>query len=346
MFRTAIIGCGGITERRHGPVLSRMTDRVQLVALADLSEERLALMGDKLGVPPERRYTDWEQMLAREELDLVDIATPHGVHAEQAIAAAQAGAHVLIEKPIARTVDEADRMISAAEDAGVRLCVLHNQLFAPATQKTLELIGEGAIGEPFLFRSEGIGGSHVAGRGVGRDWRATAEGGGGGALIDNGYHQLYRARAWMGSPVRRVFARIGTFYQGGGEPPRVEVEDLALVVLEHESGATTSIQVGWCAPGGAVGMEEVFGTQGQMRWSLWSEKQVSVWTKETGEWRDVPVAQEGPDEVGFPPLVDRFLTALQTGGPVPVPGEDSREILAIVEAAYESGRTRQVVEIR
>ena len=338
MLRTAIVGCGGITERRHGPVLSRLSDEVQIVALADLSEERLALMGEKLNVPAEARYTDYERMLEQEELDLVDIATPHGVHAEQAVAAAQAGAHVLIEKPIARTVEEADRMIAAAAEGDVKLCVLHNQLLAPATQKVLELIGEGAIGETFLIRTEGFSGRSVVGRGMDRDWRASAAGGGGGPLIDNGYHQLYRARAWMGSPVRRVYARVGTFMHD------IEVEDMALVLLEHENGGTTSCQVGWCAPGGATGMEELYGTKGSIRFRLWADNPVSLWTEDSGDWQEFEVEKEGPDELGFPPLVAQFFSAIKGEGRVPVSGEDSREVLAIVEAAYESARTDEAVD--
>lgn len=97
----------------------------------------------------------------------------------------------------------------------------HNQLFTPACRETVRIISEGVIGEPFLIRTEGLGRSHVVGRGKDQHWRTTQAGGGGGALIDNGYHQLYRARAWMNSPVKRVMAKIGTFFHD------IEVEDKA-----------------------------------------------------------------------------------------------------------------------
>ena len=76
MLRVGIIGCGGITERRHGPVLAGMGERVEIAGLADLAEERVALMGEKLGVESEHFYTDWEEMLGREGLDFVHICTP------------------------------------------------------------------------------------------------------------------------------------------------------------------------------------------------------------------------------------------------------------------------------
>ena len=80
MLRTGIIGCGGITERRHGPMLASLKGRVTVAALADLAQERLDLMGGKLGVASQHLYTDWEEMLANEKLELVHICTPHDLH--------------------------------------------------------------------------------------------------------------------------------------------------------------------------------------------------------------------------------------------------------------------------
>ena len=91
MLRVGIVGCGGIAERRHGPVLASLNDRVKIGALADLAQERTELMGGKLGVASEHLYSDWEKMFAQEELDLVHICTPHHLHEPQAIAAMEAG---------------------------------------------------------------------------------------------------------------------------------------------------------------------------------------------------------------------------------------------------------------
>ena len=121
MLRTGFIGCGGIVERRHAPGFKARSDRAPVVAIADLSEERLRVVGEMLGVAPDHRYTDAQRMLEREELDLVDITSPHGLHAEHVIAAAQAGCHVLIEKPIARTPDEARQAIRETHERGVKL---------------------------------------------------------------------------------------------------------------------------------------------------------------------------------------------------------------------------------
>ncbi len=339
MLKAGIIGCGGITERRHGPVLASLHDKVEVSALADLSAERTGLMGEKLGVGKAHQYQDWETMLRDEQLDLVHICTPHGAHEAQAIAAMQAGAHVLMEKPISTTVDEANRIIAVAKETGRKVTISHNQRFSPAALRAQQDIEKGVIGNVFLVRTEGLGRSHVVGRGVNQDWRTSASAGGGGPLIDNGYHQIYRTLAWVNSPVKRVFARVGRYVHD------IEVEDLALLLMEHENGATTSLQTGWCAPARAVGMEEIFGTEGQMRIEFGAEKPYSLWTQAQAEWSSPEVEKEGRDELGFPTLVRRFVQAIEEDRPVPVAAEESRHTLAVVLAAYESGRTGQPVDV-
>ena len=338
MLRAGIIGCGGITERRHGPMLASLNDRVTVTALADLAQERLDLMGEKLGIASKNLYTNWEDMLAQEELDLVHICTPHHLHEPQAIAAMEAGAHVFLEKPIATRLEEVDRMIAMSERTGRKMTVGHNQLFSAVHRAAMEQIQAGAIGSVFLVRTEGLGGSHVVGRGVSQQWRTQAEAGGGGPLIDNGYHQVYTALNYVSSPAVRVYARIGRYVQD------IEVEDTALVLIEHANGANTSLQVGWSALAGGTSVNEIIGTEGQIRFGG-GEAPVSVWRKETGEWTHPPVDTEGPDELGLPVAVQRFVDAIENDGEVPVSPADGRHVLAIVLAAYQSGQSGEVVEV-
>ncbi len=338
MLRAGIIGCGGITERRHGPVLASLNDCVTVAALADLAPERLELMGGKLGVASEHLYTDWEQLLAQEELDLVHICTPHHLHEPQAIAAMEAGAHVFLEKPIATRLEEVDRMIAASERTGRKITVGHNQLFSAVHRATMEQIRAGAIGTVFLVRSEGLGRSHVVGRGVSQQWRTQAKAGGGGPLIDNGYHQVYTALNYIGSPAVRVYARIGRYVQD------IEVEDTALVLIEHANGSTTSLQAGWSALAGGTSVNEILGTEGQIRFGE-GEEPVSMWRKKTGEWTHPPVDAEGPDELGLPVAVRRFVEAIENDGEVPVSAAEGHHVLAIVLAAYQSGRSGESVEV-
>ena len=336
VLRAGIIGCGGITERRHAPVLAAQ-EGVELVALADVTEARLELLGDKYNVPADGRYTDYEKMLMHGQLDVVHICTPHDLHEAQAIAAMEAGCHVLLEKPIATSAAEADRMADVSTKTGRKLTVSHNQKFCAAQEAAKARIDAGDLGKVFLVRSEGFSPRHVSGRGANQDWRTQSVAGGGGPLIDNGYHNVYRAVDYMDSPIVRVFAHISRNVQD------IEVEDTALVLFEHGNRSTTSLQVGWCAPAGSVNVQEVFGTTGQLR--LGGDSPVNVWTQQSGQWSQVPVREEAPDELGFPQVVAAFVEAIEQDGPVPVTAAESRHVLAAVAAAYESGRTGKPVDV-
>ena len=336
MLRAGIIGCGGITERRHAPVLA-VQEGVELVAMADVTAERLQLLGERHGVTAAAQYVDYEKMLAEAELDIVHVCTPHDLHEAQAIAAMEAGCHVLLEKPIATSAEEADRMSAVATDTGRKLTVSHNQKFCAAHEATKARITAGDVGEVFLVRSEGFSSKHVSGRGANQDWRTQRVAGGGGPLIDNGYHNVYRAVDYLDSPIVRVFAHISRNVQN------IEVEDTALVLFEHASGATTSLQVGWCAPAGSVSVQEIFGNTGQLR--LGGTSPVNVWTQTSNEWQVVPVREEAPDELGFPQVVAAFVAAVEHDTDVPVTAAESRHVLAAVAAAYESGRSGQPVDV-
>ncbi|MBT6144944.1 MAG: Gfo/Idh/MocA family oxidoreductase [Gemmatimonadetes bacterium] len=337
MLRAGIIGCGGIAERRHAPVLSTL-EGVTLAALVDPSTERLAQLGDQYQVPAEDRYTDVEKMLNHAKLDLVHICTPHDLHVTQAEAALQAGAHVLLEKPISTTLEEADRIMAAADRAGKKVAISHNQLLSAGHRAVRSVVEAGDLGDIFFLRLEGFSAQHVSGRGVNQDWRTQAGAGGGGPLIDNGYHQVYKAIDLAGPP-RRVFARIGRHASD------IEVEDTAVVLIEHEGGATTSLQVGWCAAAGSIRSEEIFGSQGQLR--IGGEVPASKWLNERARWDEVVTEPEGRDELGFPPLVRAFLDSILSEAPVPemMTAAASRTTLAVVLAAYESGRTGQPVVV-
>ncbi len=337
MLRAGIIGCGGITERRHGPVLATLKDRVHIAALADLAPQRTALMGENLGVDPAHQYQDYEEMLRREALDFVHICTPHHLHEPQAVAALQAGAHVLLEKPLCTTLPEADRMIAVAAAADRKITVSHNQLFAAEHRAVMDQLRNDAIGRVFLIRSEGVSQHHVQGRGVDQHWRGQSTAGGGGPLIDNGFHRIYRALDYAGARAVRAYAQIGRHVQD------IEVEDMALVLIEHENGATTSVQVGWCSWGGGVGVNEIYGTKGQIR--LGGQDGTSLSRKDAEAWESIAVEEEEADRLGFPTVVQNFVAAIETGGEVPVRAEDSRHVLAIVLAAYESGRSGRAVDI-
>ncbi|MDP6183160.1 MAG: Gfo/Idh/MocA family oxidoreductase, partial [Gammaproteobacteria bacterium] len=234
MIRVGIVGCGRIVEVGHAPAFEELDNRFEIVAVADPSKERRGLIGDRFGVPAESRYINWDDLFKDRNIDLIDMALPHFLHRDSCLAAAASGKPILMEKPMATSLEEADEIMAAVANSGAPACIVHNYLYSAESMKTLELLRTGSIGRPFLVRIEGLSDSHWPGVGAyDPDWRTRAKSSGGGALIDNAYHNLYSAAAYMGSRVTEVYARLGTFVRD------IEVEDTVVVTLSHENGGTS-----------------------------------------------------------------------------------------------------------
>jgi len=334
MLKCGIIGCGRIVQQGHVSAFKTLRDRIEVVALADPAQGSLDAVGEALGV--ERKYKDYREMLAKETLDFVDIATPHFAHRDNVVDAANAGVHILSEKPMATNLKEADAMLAAVEKNGVQYCVLHNYIYGGALKRAIALVREGAIGEVFFIRSEGMGWGHYAGvEGFDPDWRTKMARGGGGCLIDNGYHNLYSAEYLMNSPVVSVYASVGTFVQP------IDVDDLAVLLLKHKNGGTTSIQVSWATKAGGVGVYEIHGTKGTLTFRR-DDHPLALFRNETGEWEypSIEVQYEG-----FTGIFHEFAKALEQGTEVPISGRRARHNLDIIVSAYESAKTGNVVAI-
>ena len=144
MLRGGIAGCGAVITTTHMPGWRALKD-VEIVAVCDQREEVARAVARRWGVPA--AYGDLSQMLSSEKLDFVDICTPPLTHCQLAMQAMEARLHVLVEKPMATMLSEADEMVATAREYGVKLCVIHNILFSPVVQKAKSLIDTGAIGE-------------------------------------------------------------------------------------------------------------------------------------------------------------------------------------------------------
>ena len=142
-IRVGVIGSGGIFRNLHVPYYE-MTDRAEIVAVADIKEESAAEVAKRFGADA---CTDYRQILDRDDVDAVDVSTHPRPHRDITLAAAQAGKHILLEKPMCRTVAEADEMIAAADDAGMMLQVAYMQPFNPIQQKLKQLLEDGALGD-------------------------------------------------------------------------------------------------------------------------------------------------------------------------------------------------------
>ncbi|MFQ5809672.1 MAG: Gfo/Idh/MocA family protein [Armatimonadota bacterium] len=339
MLKAGIIGCGRIVQEGHVRAFEALKDKVSVTALADPAPECLAAVGEALDVPKESRYASSAELLeARaDELDFVDLALPHFLHRDIAIECAEAGVNILSEKPMATTVAEADDMIAAVEKAGICFSVIHNRRYSPVSATVLKLVIDGAIGQPFLIRSEGLGKGHYPGTpGYDPDWRTKSERAGGGCLLDNGYHNLYIARELMGSPVQSVYGCIGTYRHD------ITVDDTACVLLSHESGGITSVQIAWSTVGGGQHVEEIHGTEGTIQLGR-GDSPVRL-CQGGDEWIE-PELVDVPLQ-GFAGVIDDYIKALTEGADPPTPGDEARENLRVIEAAYDSAKQGETIRLR
>ena len=334
MINVGIVGCGRIIEVGHAAAFAKLADRFRVVAVADTSAVRRDLIAECFGVPEQRRYSDWQDLLALGEVDLVDMALPHFLHLPSLRAATAAGKAVLMEKPMATSLDEADAIMAAVSAGGQPACIIHNYLWRPEVQRSLELIRAGAIGRPHLFRSEGFSPSHWPGAtGYDPDWRTKSARGGGGAIIDNAYHYCYMAEALLASPVASVYAGFGTYVHD------IDVEDLGLIQLRHANGTHSLIAQGWTGSGQAV--SEVHGSEGVLALPRFGERRITI--QRGGESESIDV--EGEIDFGFEGIFAEYASALEQGAAPPVEFAAGYHNLQIVMAAYESGRSGEVVRL-
>ncbi len=315
---------------------------MQVTALADPVGDNLQQMGEMLAVPPERRYADHRQMLEHADLDAVTIATPHHMHAAHAMDAAAAGVAVISEKPMATSVERAREVLAAVERHGVSYAVVHNFLFAQGSERARALLADGAAGTPFYGRAKSLFNKTDDRADPKREWRASRAAGGG-AINDTAYHEIYLLETLVGSPVRYVEARVATAHFA------FDVDDLALLLLEHEDGALSTVSTSWCVPGGDGGetanLAEVHGPNGGVRVmrrgrGLWQ------YARSTAQWQEVALPpQPAWAESGHARYFAATFDALARGVPPPIGGAQALHNLRIVAAARRATAERRAVDL-
>lgn len=344
-LRIAVIGCGGIAVTHHLPRYEEMPD-VDIVALADPDLQHLNAAGERFGVM--RRYTDYEEMLAREEIDAVDVCTPNHLHTAPVLAAIRAGCHVLCQKPIATTIEDATTMIEAAQQAGVMLGVIYMQRFMKAYLTAKYLIDRGTIGRVTFLRAR-MGHAGGLSASVAPDrWRHSfANLAGSFSLLAVHHADLMR---WYNGPVKQVAAIGKTLVCP------MEGDDNMACVLEFESGAVGVLESCYNErPGSNV--VEVYGdlgtiicqTDGTVRYFSTSEVETRLPMGDVGadgvQWQVLSPEQQ-PTVSEFDSYHAHWVHCLRTGQPPITPGEEGRASLEIVTAAYESSASRQFVTLQ
>jgi predicted dehydrogenase len=270
----------------------------RLVAICGRTEAATAEAARRYGY--EQAYTDWRKMLENDKVQLFDNGGPNDAHAEPSIAAAQAGKHVLCEKPLARTAEEAKKMLDAVAKAGVKHMVAFNYRFVPAVRQARNLIESGALGRIYHFRAMYLQEWIMPHYNSPMIWRLEKKSAGSGALGDLGAHIIDLGRFLVGE-VKSVSALTSTFIKErpktGGGMGTVDVDDAFTAAVEFENGAIGTLEATRFAAGRKNAMVlEVNGEKGSIRFNLERMNELEVfWVgeqpKETQGFHDVLVTE-------------------------------------------------------
>ncbi len=339
----ALIGSTGVIGKAHIAAIEALAS-CRLVGVSARRQELLRRQASELGVKP---YAALEDALADDDVDAVVIATPHPSHLDITLQAAAAGKHILAEKPLGVTPSEADDMIAACRQAGVKLGVLFNNRFRPEAAKIRELIDEGAVGEIYraAMSSAMLRTQDYYDR---LDWRGGWQSEGGGALLNQGIHAIDMFQ-WLAGMPNAVFGMLAALKH------RVEVEDYATALLRYDSGMQATLH---CNTAQAPNQQrlELYGERGAIIMEDW---RVTLQTLDTPVQRfidtDKSVAFVSPSHteaaLQFEPLavsthtlaIDDFARAILDDRDPAITGEDALRSQELVAAITLSGcRAKQV----
>lgn len=344
-IRLGLIGCGGIVQKTHARAYLSLEETVKIAALADVVAENLQNVGDQFDVPAQNRYTDYREMLAKTDIDAVIIATPHSLHAEQVIESASAGVAIISEKPMATSLEEADKIMEAVNQNEVPYTVVHNYLYTAGMQAAIALLPE--IGKTYYGRSTGMGlrstdftANHPNPAFAWRASKAT----GGGCISDTSYHEIYSVCTLVQSPVRYVEARVRTMVLD------IDVDDFAMLLCEHENGAITTVSGAWSVPANDFGWCEVHAENGSLRVKHRYNVREALhrFTRAEG-WKQLELPdldEEGlKDSSGHSGYFTATFNALAEGKTLPISAEKAYHNLAIIDAARRATAERRSIEI-
>ncbi len=254
----ALVGCGNIAHA-HARGYKALPQLFRVVAVCDVDEERAGRMAQELGA--EKVYHDYRQVADDPEVEAVDVCLPHDLHAPVAIACARAGKHVLVEKPLATSMEEGREMVRTAKEAGVKLMVAFNERYDPVNRRMKELVDEGKLGRIFLLRLDHNQNVCVP---EGHWIRSRKRMGGcGGVVFGSMPHRLDLLR-WFGGEVEKVYGL--TFEM----PERMEGPVSAVALMRMRSGATGEVTAVWaCANPAWYEGAWVYGTKGSAYSVTW-----------------------------------------------------------------------------
>ncbi|MDZ7373279.1 MAG: Gfo/Idh/MocA family oxidoreductase [candidate division KSB1 bacterium] len=316
--RWGLIGCGDIARKRVAPAL-RDLPSCELVAVARARAELAERFAREFGA--KRWYAHWQDLVADPEIEAVYIATPVYLHAEQTIAAALQGKHVLCEKPLALNVEQAERMLSVCRSRGVTLGVAYYRRFYPVVRRVKELLEQGAIGKPILIQINAFERFNPS-PGEERYWLVQKELAGGGPMFDFGCHRIEVMLYLCGPMVEVQGLHSHALY-------RREVEDTTVATFRFADGTCGVLSVTHAAQE-AQDTLSIFGSEGSVHVPVLN--QGTLYLRSAGS---VTTESHPPHPNVHLPLIEDFAQAVREERPPTVPGEVGLEVARIEELIYQ-----------
>ncbi|MCM3088672.1 Gfo/Idh/MocA family oxidoreductase [Bhargavaea ginsengi] len=333
----AIIGCGFIAKKHANAI--QQINNANLLAVCDRVPELMDTYVSEYGAVP---YTDLEELLKVPSIDVVNICTPSGTHASIAELAAAYKKHIIVEKPIAMTIDEIDRIQAAANKNGVKLAVVHPNRFRPAAMKLKEILNSGTLGKI----------SHalcIVNWNRGQEyydqapWRGTKQHDGG-VLMNQAIHNLDLLLWYMGKP-QEVYSMEATRLRN------IEAEDVSAGVIRFESGALATVQASTTVyPKNYEESITIFGENGTVK--IGGRNALYFETIDLKERKEVEIKKMVDDinsnpwgTPGHEAIIDNMMKAIEKDQEPAITGEDGRRAVQLVLSFYESAKLNQPVKL-
>ncbi len=338
--KVALLGAGFISDI-HVESYQRFVPEAEIVAVYTRDPAKAAAFAAKHHIP--QSFDSIDRLLAESGAEVIDICLPNFLHAEATLKAAAAGKHIIIEKPLAVTLEEADAMIAACEQAGVKLMYAEELCFAPKYERARLLVNEGAVGKVYMLKqSEKHSGPHS-------DWFYDVNQAGGGVLMDMGCH-AFGWFFWMlkNEKVKAVSASMATVLHQGRTPG----EDNSVVIVEFENGVTAVAENSWARHGGMDDRCEIYGTDGVIYADLFMGNASLAYSRtgygyamekadSTTGW-SFPVFEEAFNQ-GYPHELKHFIECVRENKAPLTDGKLGRDVLEVIYAAYASaGEGRKI----
>jgi UDP-N-acetyl-2-amino-2-deoxyglucuronate dehydrogenase len=333
-LRFAILGCGRISYKHIEALINNKND-AELVAVCDIIEEKAIERKKQYEQAMEdsniKVYADYYEMLKNEDIDIVTIATESGYHAKHAVDCLNFDTHVLIEKPMALSIEDADKIIELAKEKGKKVCVSHQNRFNPPIQKLRRAIEEGRFGK-IINGTARILWTRDDNYYKQASWRGTKELDGG-TLMNQCIHNIDLLQWMMESEVERIHAETDTFLRD------IEMEDFGAILIRFKNGSIGIVEGSACVyPKNLEETLSIFGEKGTVVIGGLAVNEIKTWKfadKRDYDDKDDSIDVDNVYGEGHTPLYKDFIDAINQGREPLINGEEGKKSMEIVLRAYE-----------